>query len=519
MPPYTDEECEWVDGDGYVLVPGYIEPHVHPFQIYNPQSFAEYAARRGTTVLVCDNLPLILVADDKEGLAFLCEMQDSPATFYWWARFDSQSAMEEESCRFTNGSVRSWLDHDLVVQGGELTGWPIVMAGNDLMLHWMQIAKKWGKRVEGHFPGASEKTLVKMKLMGTDGDHEAMTGKEVAERIQHGYMATLRHSSIRPDLPKLLREILPYGPDIYSRLMLTTDGSPPAFYEKGVVDCLLRIAIEEGIPPADAYVMASLNPATYFRMDHLHGSIATGRVADINFLREENDPVPVSVIAKGKWVKRDGDPVPITRRTEWGKYGLGPLKIDWDLNPDELHDSIPVGISLVNAVVTKPYSSSGSEDRMRKEDSDECILILVDRQGKWRVNTTVRGFARRLGGLCTSFTGTGDILLVGKNTDDLLLAFRRMKCMGGGIVIFENGVLLYELSLPIGGFASDGSMEELMEREKELKAILESRGYSHGDPILSFLFFTSTHLPYLRVTPKGLYDVMKKKVLFPSVMR
>ena len=27
------------------IVPGYIEPHVHPFQLYNPQTFADYAAR------------------------------------------------------------------------------------------------------------------------------------------------------------------------------------------------------------------------------------------------------------------------------------------------------------------------------------------------------------------------------------------------------------------------------------------------------------------------------------------
>ncbi|WP_429773967.1 hypothetical protein, partial [Bacillus licheniformis] len=27
------------------------------------------------------------------------------------------------------------------------------------------------------------------------------------------------------------------------------------------------------------------------------------------------------------------------------------------------------------------------------------------------------------------------------------------------------------------------------------------------------------HLPYIRVTPKGIFDVMKKTVLFPSIMR
>ena len=58
------------------------------------------------------------------------------------------------------------------------------------------------------YPGASERTLARMRLLGTDGDHEAMTIEEVEARLLHGYAVTLRHSSIRPDLPHLLKEIV-----------------------------------------------------------------------------------------------------------------------------------------------------------------------------------------------------------------------------------------------------------------------------------------------------------------------
>lgn len=60
-----------------------------------------------------------------------------------------------------------------------MTGWPRLVDGDDLMLHCMQATKKQRKRIEGHFPGASDKTLTKMKLFGADCDHEAMTGDEV----------------------------------------------------------------------------------------------------------------------------------------------------------------------------------------------------------------------------------------------------------------------------------------------------------------------------------------------------
>jgi adenine deaminase len=62
-------------------------------------------------------------------------------------------------------------------------------------------------------------------------------------------------------------------------------------------------------------------------------------------------------------------------------------------------------------------------------------------------------------------------------------------------------------------------VEDLIERELTLKKALSDRGYTHGDAIYTLLFLQSTHLPYVRITQRGIYDVMKKSVLFPSFMR
>ena len=56
--------------------------------------------------------------------------------------------------------------------------------------------------------------------------------------------------------------------------------------------------------------MATINIARYYNIEYLHGNIATGRVANINFLTDIKEPAPVSVMAKGKWVKRDGEVIP-----------------------------------------------------------------------------------------------------------------------------------------------------------------------------------------------------------------
>jgi adenine deaminase len=59
----------------------------------------------------------------------------------------------------------------------------------------------------------------------------------------------------------------------------------------------------------------------------------------------------------------------------------------------------------------------------------------------------------------------------------------------------------------------------LITQEQELKAALKERGYQHGDAVYTLLFLQATHLPYVRITQKGIYDVKNKKILFPAFMR
>ncbi|MDZ5474615.1 adenine deaminase C-terminal domain-containing protein [Bacillus sp. 31A1R] len=520
MLPEKTNNCEVVDCTGLLLVPGYIEPHAHPFQLYNPHSFARYASQTGTTTLMNDNMVLALQLDKKKAFSFLKEMRDIPTTMYWWCRFDGQTEIQNEEQTFSHSNIKSWLEHDAVLQGGELTGWPKLLDGDDMMLHWIQETKRMRKQIEGHFPGASEKTLAKMMLFGADCDHEAMTGKEVYNRLMQGYTVSLRHSSIRPDLPVLLDEIKQLGIDQYDKFIFTTDGSSASFYEQGMIDHMIKMAIDKGVPIIDAYNMGTINVARYYNIEYLHGNIATGRIANINFLTDESNPTPVSVLAKGKWVKKNDELIDIYEGLDWNELGFEPLSLDWDLTMDDLQFSMPFGIKMENAVITKPYSVSidVAYDQL-DESHDESFFVLIDKDGKWKVNTLLKGFANKLSGLASSFSNTGDIILIGKNKKDIITAFNRMKEIGGGIVVSEGGEIVQEIGLPLKGVMSNDHVEDLIEKEKSLLHYLREKGYRFEDPIYSLLFFSSTHLPYIRITQQGIYDVMNKSVLFPTIMR
>ncbi|MBH0167105.1 adenine deaminase [Fictibacillus sp. 7GRE50] len=521
MPEHTTG-TEITDLEGKFVVPGYIEPHCHPFQLYNPQSLSRYALQRGTSVFLADNFMLLFEMNISKALSFMEDVNDLPSNFFWWCRYDAQTELLEEENYFSEKSVRQLLESPYVLQGGELTSWPRVLHGDDTLLHWMLKTKKAGKKIEGHLPGASEKTLTAMTLLGVDCDHEAMTGTEVMDRLNAGLQVSLRYSSIRPDLPKLLRQMKEEGITNYERIFMTTDGSTPAFYEEGVTDKMLEIALEAGLDPVDAYMMVSYNVARYYGLDHLFGMVAAGRVAHLNILDDVTNPLPESVLAKGKWMKRDGKDVSEDRdfQFDWEGHGIKKREITWDLQDEDFQFSGLVGIEMYNSVITRPYNVSINPfSEEINEESDECFLMLIDKEGKWRINTVVKGFAKNLYGFASSYSNTGDLLIIGKSKKDMAVAFERLKEVGGGIVLAERGDIVAEIKLPLAGGMSNLSIEELVVEEKRLTSALRERGYQYEDPIYSLLFFSSTHLPYIRITQRGIYDVKKKGLLFPSIMR
>ncbi|MYL37480.1 adenine deaminase C-terminal domain-containing protein [Halobacillus litoralis] len=520
LPAHT-EGTEMIDGRDSWIVPGYIEPHAHPFQLYNPQSLGEYAAATGTTTLINDNLMWLFLTDKEKAFSLLEEFMNLPASMYWWARFDPQSVLKDDDREAFDEQIESWIEHDAVIQGGELTAWPDVLYnGDEQILHWMQQTKRSRKPLEAHLPGASEKTLVKMRLLGMDSEHESMTAEDVLSRLAIGYQTGLRYSSIRPDLPDILQGLMEKGHQHFDHMMYTTDGSTPGFYREGLINQCIQIALDAGVPDIDAYMMATYNSARHFTIENRVGSLNAGRVAHLNFLSSPDNPTPHSVLAKGEWVKKDGQAVEAPSQVEWKKNGIDQLALNWELTEQDLQFSMPVGLEMINDVIMKPYAVDTDTGVERlPEDHSEGFLMLMDREGEWKVNTLIKGFTTSLGALVSSYSSTGDIVLTGKSKADMQTAFARMKDIGGGVVLVDKGEVIFELALPLGGVMSDEPMNTLMEEEETLKNHLKAYGFAFSDPVYTLLFLSSTHLPFIRITPLGIIDVKKKEVLFPSIMR
>src|SRR5207247_1960598 len=237
------------------------------------------------------------------------------------------------------------MDHPRAVAIGEVTRWPDAWRGEPALLRRLAL----GGRVEGHTAGASAEKIAAIAAAGFTSDHEPITAQEVLDRARQGIAVMLRESSLRPDLVGLL-DALKEAPALVSRLMLTADGSMPAFIrDHGFVDHLIRTALERGIAPIDAYRMATLNPATYMGRDNEVGGIAPGRYADLCLLHDLSEPRPDVVVARGRVAARDGRTVVSVPEPDWRRAFATPrarLAVRWRARPQDFalpsRDTYPV---------------------------------------------------------------------------------------------------------------------------------------------------------------------------------
>src|SRR5699024_664686 len=155
---------------------------------------------------------------------------------------------------------------------------------------------------------------------------------------------------------------------------------------------------------------------------------------------------------KGEWIMKDGIECTPTTSIDWQKYGIEKVDYDWELSEDDLQFSIPVGLQMINDVILKPFpvEIDITATNIGTDNADE-LLLLRDREGTWSVNSVLQCFTRELGAICSTYSTTDDIILIGKQKSDMRLAWQRMKELGGGIVVVHKGKVIFELPLSLSG--------------------------------------------------------------------
>jgi adenine deaminase len=122
----------------------------------------------------------------------------------------------------------------------------------------------------------------------------------------------------------------------------------------------------------------------------------------------------------------------------------------------------------------------------------------------------ITGFGIRKGALASTVGhDSHNLIILGANDKDMVIAAERIQELQGGQVVVVDGEVKAELPLPIGGLMSDLPLEEVYGRIEELDRVTDELGSKIPHPFMTLSFMALPVIPELKVTDRGLVDVGK----------
>ena len=126
----------------------------------------------------------------------------------------------------------------------------------------------------------------------------------------------------------------------------------------------------------------------------------------------------------------------------------------------------------------------------------------------------VRGFGLRSGAFASTVAHDAhNIVVVGVDDASMAACVERLAALGGGIAVADAGAVRGELALPVAGLLSEEPCEAVVARLDELVALLAEQGVAVPAPFMTLSFLALSVIPDLKLTDRGLVDVIGARVV------
>jgi len=424
------------------------------------------------------------------------------------------SHFESPGAELGSAELRELLGEHEAIGIAEFMDFPGVINGEPEVL--AKIATAGHKRVDGHAPGVRGRQLDAYLAAGVESDHECTVLEEAEEKRRKGMWIFIREGSASRNLAALIGTVLRHGTDRVA--LCSDDREPDTLLHEGHINDCVRLAVAAGVSTEDALVLATSNPAEYHHFDHL-GWLAPGYQADVLCFDELSSFEPARVWQAGKLVAVNGaavpGAVPSAPAPEWMRASV---HLESPPGPDAFDRMPPPGgRARVIGIESRSLTTRDLVLDVTDPAADVARIAVVERHhhtGRIGLGY-VHGFELTHGAIASTVAHDAhNCMVVGAIDEsgpaDMAAAVARLAEIGGGQVAVRDGRVLAEVRLPIGGLMSDRSIEEVA-REVGLLAEAASKGLgvTIDAPFMQLSFLGLSVLPELRITDKGLVDVMK----------
>lgn len=505
------------DAAGSYLAPCFIDTHLHiEYTLLTPGEFARCVIPRGTgTVLADPNcIGNVLGARAMDWVG----QTGTPLKVFQQisSRIPRSPQLELGGAVVTEAEQLQRIGLSNAVTVGESN--PFDVDERLLRLYAESLAS--GRRNTGHTARISGEPLWAYAAAGASDDHNAFNTDEVLERLRLGMMITVMSGSMNDNVPLVFADVDAVQNSYQHFSFCADDRHVEDLHHVGHIDHHIRQAIKSGVPVMEAYRMASLNAASYYRLDHLIGSITPMRRADFMLLDVLEDAMPHTVFMDGKLAAQEGkscfdnpDAIP--------EYLYNTVKLPDDFGPDAFSVAAQASageVAVVRAMeMYDGYFKRAFEAELPVVDGDVkadpaqdvAKISVIDRHHgtDTRACGFVRGFGLKSGALAgTTNCENQNLVVVGTSNEDMAVAANVLREMGGGYVAVDQGEVIASLPLPVAGIMSNQPWEAVLEASDEVNQGARRLGCDMPSPFMILAFVGLAGVPDYGLTEKGLID-------------
>jgi adenine deaminase len=509
-----------VDLKGRYLAPGFIDGHVHiESSMTCVSEFARAVVVHGTTTVAADPHEIANVLGSAGIEYMLQSAEQQPMNIYFTLPSCVPATdMETAGARLTAEDLRPFLNRERIIALAEMMNYPGVIYRDPDVLDKISAARRQKKPIDGHAPGLKGPELYAYVSTGIQSDHECTTEQEAREKLMAGMYIMIRQGTCA----KNLQALLPAVNEKTARRMMwcSDDRHPHDLISEGHIDSIVYEAIRSGLDPILAIQMATLNPAEYFKLDHL-GAIAPGKQADLVVFADLKKPVIEAVYCQGILTAENGEVA--ARIQAPPAAAIAPSmnvdldRIDFGISADRRQVRV-IAIVPEQVITRQIVEEITVKNNQAVSDPSKDILkmAVVERHsGSGNIGKGfVKGFGLKHGALASSVAhDSHNIIVVGVTDEDMRAAVEAVVKMGGGLAAVSDAKLLAGLPLPIAGLMSLEPVRVVRDRLERLIEITHEMGAALEDPFMTLSFMALPVIPELKLTDKGLIDVNKFKVL------
>ena len=194
--------------EGPFILPGFVDAHIHiESSMLTPYEFARMAMPHGTVATISDPHEIANVCG-MEGIRYMLQnARRAPLKFHFGApSCVPATTFETAGAVITAEDIETLFRDDGLIYLAEVMNYPGVLHRDPLVMDKIDVAKRYGRRIDGHAPGLRADDAAHYIAAGISTDHECFSLRMRDRFGDYGLVLVMVTEVVGPVLRRTPRE-------------------------------------------------------------------------------------------------------------------------------------------------------------------------------------------------------------------------------------------------------------------------------------------------------------------------